>query len=49
MPKKIDPTVRGRCVRQVLEHLAEYPCQSAPVSLMAVRAAFSSTMVALRA
>mgnify|MGYP005612387673 CR=1 FL=1 len=25
MPKKIDPKVRERCVRQVLEHLPEYP------------------------
>lgn len=25
MPKKIDPAVKARCVRQVLEHLPEYP------------------------
>jgi len=25
MPKKIDPQVKERCVRQALEHLAEYP------------------------
>ena len=25
MPRKIDPAVRERCVRQVLEHLPEYP------------------------
>jgi hypothetical protein len=25
MPKKIDPAVKERCVRQVLEHLPEYP------------------------
>ncbi len=25
MPKKIDSMVKERCVRQVLDHLAEYP------------------------
>ncbi|MEI2669813.1 MAG: hypothetical protein V9G13_01450 [Marmoricola sp.] len=25
MPKKIDPSVKERCVRQVLEHLTQCP------------------------
>lgn len=29
VPKKIDPAVKERCVRQVLEHLPEYPSLTA--------------------
>jgi len=31
MPKKIDPRVKERCTRLVLEHLGEYP-EPDPVS-----------------
>lgn len=37
MPKKIDPKVRERCVRQVLEHLAEYPSLTAAAEAVARR------------
>jgi transposase len=37
MPKKIDPKVRERCVRQVLEHLAEYPSVTAAAEAVARR------------
>ena len=37
MPKKIDPTVKGRCVRQVLEHLQEYPSLTAAAEAVARR------------
>jgi transposase len=37
MPKKIDPTVRERCVRQVLDHLQEYPSLTAAAEAVARR------------
>lgn len=37
MPKKIDPKVKERCVRQVLEHLSEYPSVTAAVEVVARR------------
>ncbi len=37
MPKKIDPMVRERCVRQVLDHLAEYPTLTAAAEAVARR------------
>ena len=37
MPKKIDPKVKERCVRQVLEHLAEYPSLTAAAEAVARR------------
>ena len=37
MPKKIDPAVKGRCVRQVLEHLPEYPSLTAAAEAVARR------------
>jgi transposase len=37
MPKKIDPKVKERCVRQVLEHLPEYPSLTAAGEAMARR------------
>ena len=37
MPKKIDPKVKERCVRQVLEHLAEYPTLTAAAEAVARR------------
>ncbi len=37
VPKKIDPKVRERCVRQVLEHLAEYPSLTAAAEAVARR------------
>ena len=37
MPKKIDPKVRERCVRQVLEHLPEYPSLTAAAEAVARR------------
>ena len=37
MPKKIDPKVRERCVRQVLEHLPEYPSLTAACEAVARR------------
>ncbi len=37
MPKKIDPTVKERCVRQVLEHLPEYPSLTAAAEAVARR------------
>ena len=35
MPKKIDPKVRERCVRLVLDHLQEYPSLSAAAEAVA--------------
>lgn len=35
MPKKIDPAVKERCVRQVLEHLPEYPSLTAAAESVA--------------
>ncbi len=38
MPKmRIDPKVKQRCVRQVLEHLPEYPSLSAAAESVARR------------
>ncbi|OUZ06712.1 hypothetical protein BHE97_18585 [Aeromicrobium sp. PE09-221] len=37
MPKKIDPKVRERCVRMVLEHLPEYPSLTAAAEAVARR------------
>ena len=37
MPKKIDPRVKERCVRQVLDHLAEYPSLTAAAEAVARR------------
>ena len=37
MPKKIDPEVKERCVRQVLEHQAEYPSLTAAAEVVARR------------
>ena len=37
MPKKIDPAVRERCVRQGLEHLPEYPSFTAAAESVARR------------
>jgi transposase-like protein len=37
MPKKIDPAVKARCVRQVLDHLAEYPSMTAAAEAVARR------------
>jgi hypothetical protein len=36
MPKKIDPKVKERCVRQVLEHLPEYPSLTAAAEAVGV-------------
>lgn len=37
MPKKIDPKVKERCVRHVLEHLGEYPSLAAAAETVARR------------
>ena len=37
MPKKIDPAVKQRCVRQVLEHLPEYSSLTAAAEVVARR------------
>lgn len=37
MPKKIDPRVKERCVRQVLDHLQEYPSLTAAAAAVARR------------
>ena len=37
MPKKIDPRVKERCVRQVLDHLQEYPSLTAAAEAVARR------------
>ena len=37
MPKKIDPKVKERCVRQVLEHRAEYSSLTAAAAVVARR------------
>ena len=37
MPKKIDPKVKERCVRQVLEHLREYPSLTVAAEAVARR------------
>ena len=37
MPKKIDQKVKERCVRQVLEHLPEYPSLTAAAEAVARR------------
>lgn len=37
MPKKIDPKVKERCVRQVMEHLPEYPSLTAAAEVVARR------------
>ncbi len=40
MPKKTDPKVKERCVRQVLEHLAEYPSLTAAAEVAALAFVF---------
>ena len=35
MPKKIDPRVKERCVRQVLDHLPEYSSVTAAAEVVA--------------
>lgn len=35
MPKKIDPELRARAVRMVLEHQQEYPSQTAAAGAVA--------------
>ena len=37
MPKKIDPMVKERCVRLVLDHLQEYPTLTAAAAAVARR------------
>ncbi len=37
MPKKIDPRVKERCGRQVLDHLQEYPSLTAAAEAVARR------------
>jgi transposase len=37
VPKKIDAKVKERCVRQVLDHLAEYPTVTAAAEAVARR------------
>ena len=37
MPKKIDPAVKQRCVRQVLDHLPQYPSLTAAAEAVAKR------------
>jgi len=37
VPKKIDARVKERCVRQVLEHVAEYPSLTAAAEAVARR------------
>ncbi len=37
MPKKIDPKVKERCVRQVMENLPEYPSLTAAAEVVARR------------
>jgi transposase-like protein len=37
MPKKIDPLVKQRCVRLVLDHLSEYPSLTAAAEVVARR------------
>lgn len=37
MPKKIDPAVKERCVRQVLEHLREHSSLTAAAEVVARR------------
>ena len=37
MPKKIDPSVKERCVRLVLDHLSEYPSLTAAATAVARR------------
>lgn len=37
MPKRIGPKVKERCVRQVLEHLPEYPSLTAAAEVVAPR------------
>jgi transposase-like protein len=37
MPKKIDQKVKERCVRQVLDHLQEYPSLTAAAEAVAKR------------
>ena len=42
MPKKIDPKVKERCVRQVLEHRAEYSSLTAAAAVVARREGVAS-------
>ena len=37
VPKKIDPKVKERCVRMVLDHLQEYPSLTAAAAVVAKR------------
>src|SRR5690606_18451046 len=45
MPKKIDPKVKERCTRLVLEHLAEYPSLTAACESVARREGIGSESV----
>ena len=37
MPKRIDPKVKERCVRQILDHVSEYPNPTAAVDVIGKR------------
>jgi transposase len=37
VPKRIDPKVKERCVRQVLDHVAEFPTLTAAAEAVARR------------
>ena len=43
MPRKIDPQVKQQCVRQVLEHLPEYPSLTAAAETVARREGLGKT------
>jgi transposase len=45
VPKKIDPKVKERCVRAVLEHLPEYPTITAAAEAVARREQVSTESV----
>ena len=45
MPKKIDPKVKERCVRQVLEHLPEYSSVTAAAEVAARREVLGKELV----
>ena len=48
MPKKIDPKVNERCVRQVMEHLPEYPSLTAAAEVVARREGVGKESVGAR-
>jgi transposase len=37
MPKRIDPKVKERCVQRMLDHVAEYPSETAAAEVVAKR------------